>query len=889
MSAKWRRVQRWDAEHLTGPLTPVRLVLHTLSSIWFGVSMLVIVALYGALASIPIGLVALAPTWAVIALTVVVAVGAGGALLGLMGRMSVPKSKPGWRFAATMLPAIAGGVAGAWAWSSFVWPALIYDPASGEGLRFFPAFVEAYGDTTLRRLPGFEMTELEFYSWWPLRIVLVLFVVSMATATIRRIEFTFKNLGVLTVHTGIITIALGSVYYQGLKKEGDALLRAGMPTESGDPSVGNPVRGFYDNTAVALWVAQRTGPTGTPLWESRRLSGVPRYNDYGLDVTPAGVQAARVVGPGEHLWDEPHRELSIDVPGGALDPVLGIPRIDDDIRFRLVGYAEYATPVESLLVLNDGSEVESGQRVPLRIVDLLSRLPDQNGVTPEPDQPTFTFSLRPGRPAGRISENSAIAVEYTIGMDQTRVRDLTSTLPAGSAYGLVVEIPSPEGGPLTRAVVPARAGLRHTIGDTGWAVGIRQVHPQPPFPIITPGFEDAASSVAIVEITKPDGSSYDRWVYHRFPEINQDMLPGETADGRPQRRDADPEIRVALVDASKLQVYFDEPEAGGPIRAIVREPGGGVRMVEGLGVGEVLPDVVEMIDFRVTERFDHAVPFEHPMPVPEAERDNRFVGTHGQSLLAVEVSADRGTSGALAEGDAPGERGRWSTVVWVPFLQYLGTEPSAQRVVEVPGGRSVTLQFGRVFHGFPGFAVQLIDFEMIAYDHRGAPRDYQSLVRVSPFASAGGEPMFEGYEHITKLNAPLTAPFIWSDERSLPANIAMRLTSGLNPNQFKLSQAGWDQDGWAQTQQLADAGQIPRPFARYTILQVGNNPGIHIIALGGVMMAVGIPWAFYVKPWLVRRERDRLKAAAKNGARATNEPRSKTTQKDRAPEPVTQP
>ena len=69
MSKKWQRVKEWDAEHLTGPLAPVRWVLAALSSISLAVVLLVFVALYGALASIPIGLVALAPTWAVIAVT----------------------------------------------------------------------------------------------------------------------------------------------------------------------------------------------------------------------------------------------------------------------------------------------------------------------------------------------------------------------------------------------------------------------------------------------------------------------------------------------------------------------------------------------------------------------------------------------------------------------------------------------------------------------------------------------------------------------------------------------------------------------------------------------------------------------------------------------------
>src|SRR4051812_5470832 len=80
----------------------------------------------------------------------------------------------------------------------------------------------------------------------------------------------------------------------------------------------------------------------------------------------------------------------------------------------------------------------------------------------------------------------------------------------------------------------------------------------------------------------------------------------------------------------------------------------------------------------------------------------------------------------------------------------------------------------------------------------------------------------------------------------------------MNPNQFKFSQAGWDQQGWQQTQAQTDQGQLKRPFASFTILGVGNNPGIHMIAAGAVLMAIGIPWAFYVKPWLVRREKHRI-------------------------------
>jgi hypothetical protein len=73
---------------------------------------------------------------------------------------------------------------------------------------------------------------------------------------------------------------------------------------------------------------------------------------------------------------------------------------------------------------------------------------------------------------------------------------------------------------------------------------------------------------------------------------------------------------------------------------------------------------------------------------------------------------------------------------------------------------------------------------------------------------------------------------------------------------------------------LQAEGRWPRAFVRYTILGVGNNPGYAIIFAGGVLIAAGIPWAFYVKPWLVRRRSARLRAehGRRAGEGAASEP-----------------
>ncbi|MCC6951248.1 MAG: hypothetical protein IT433_07345 [Phycisphaerales bacterium] len=825
MSLKWRRNRAWEDANLTGPWAPVRWVLRALSSITLAVVLLVLVALYGVSASVPVGLLALGVTYTVYGLTLV------GAVLLLAGGPALVA----WRvlggvsrtFArlSSILVLVALIPVVSYLWFVLLWPALRYDPLAHTGLRLFPEFVEEYRNLTVRRVPGLEMSELEYYSWWPLRLILVLFVANMVVATVRRIEFTFRNIGVLTVHTGIVVISLGAVYYKGLKKEGDTVLMAGpVDPVSGRITPGEPVDRFFDNTDVALIV--RVGAA----YEQRRLSGVPRYHEYGL--TEVGGQSVSAVAGYQRPWlDWPARSLSRAVPGpadGSTEP----------FSLRVVGYAPYADPYRDWVLADEGVP----DATPLRVVMLHADL--KKGETPDAaapledgaiGEPYFAFTLAPSLAADRASEQEAFAVEYAIGMSDERWRDLSEPLPEGTQHALVVEVP---GETPFRAVYPVEEGATLQAGQTGYTLEVRGLSPTPPFPIITPGFQGAGSSVAIVRVRTPKGELFDRYVYHRFPEINQDMLEPVTERGMPSRRDADPAIRISLIEADKVRAYYSEDATGG-VRVLVRQFGGKVNTYGPLTPGQYVP-LVPKVKLRIAESWARAVRVDRPLPTPEEERDAKSVGTHEHAMLGVEIAS-----------------GSSRRVVWLPFERYWSPGSKAERTVAVPGVGPVTLAFARLQHALPGFAIRLTDFEMIAYDHRGAPRDYQSRVRVTPVDDAG----FDEYEHVTQLNAPLRAPFMWDDSRrSWLANFVLTLAHGVSPNQYKFSQAGWDAQGWDRTQRLADAGQARAPTVRFTILGVGNNPGIHVIALGGVLMALGIPWAFYLKPYLVRREKARIQA-----------------------------
>ncbi len=875
MSRKWQRNKAWEDEHLVGAWTPVRLVLRAFSGVPLAVVLLSFIAVYCALASVPVGLLATVPTWAMVALTAAASALVPGVLAALFVRWVLPRPARAARFAGALLFGALFAAAGAAAWARFAWPTLRYDAATGEGLMFIRSFVAEYQSVTVRRLPGVEMTETQFYAWWPMRLALILFVVNMVVATVRRIEFTYKNLGVLAVHSGIVLIAVGSAYYQAQKQEGDTLLIAPSPDEG--QRVGPAQRVFFDREAVVLYAGQPQAWSPSVRLEQRLLDGLPRYNNYGLRAGLPGDAAlfserANHAGHGHAGQPRPGQRLAMTDAGRTLDlPVPGshpeqqVLHVDPDVRFSVVGYAPYAR-MQADWVRADAPGQGAAPN-PMRVVELFARgVPGMDAS----DGPIFEFPFFLGEPAQRVRSSEMVAVEFTRGMDERRWADLSATLPVPASHALVIEVP--EAG--FRSVVPARPGDELSIGETGWTVAVQQLAEEPPFPIITPGYEGATSPVAVLRVTPPAGADgapaepVERWVFHRFPELDQDLSTTDDPDlGRPARGKPDPRIRIAYLDFSRLQVYLDERPDTGAVRAIVRQPQGQVRVHERADDGWIRdlvpnPDGAS-VDLRLGERWAHARRVERPVPVPVAERDNSMMGTHDEAFVAVRVWSE-----SLGGPDA------WSETVWLPFTKYVGVQTDTERRVVLPDGREVRLVFGRQQRPFPDFTVSMIDFQMIAYDHRGAPRDYQSTVRVAP-ASTGDGRGFEPYEHVIKLNEPLRAPFHWDPDAGPLVNLARRLRAGLDPNQFKLSQAGWDRLGWQETQAAADRGELPGPRVSFTILGVGNNPGIHVIAFGGVLMGVGIPWAFYLKPWLVRREKERL-------ARAVREGRIKTPQQRRA-------
>lgn len=797
MSAKGHRSRAWDDRFFPPWAWPLKFTLRAFSSITLAVILLLLAMVYCVLASVPIGLLALIPTWLVVSATVAAALAVFVGPPLFLVRRGLKKAPAATRFAATFVTALALGALAVVAWHYAVWPHLRYVPSTGEGLRFFADFVEAHKATTLRRLPAFEMTEGEFYAWWPLRVVLLLFVANMVIATVRRIEFRFENLGVLTVHSGIVVLTLGSVYYQSLKQEGDVLLLAGPAPGTPGPVVTN----FMDRSRPALWASMDN--TG---WSAVPIENLPRYNDYGQGLSD--------------------RNLRIALPS------IGSIRGGAPIHMSVVGFGGYVDLAEGWTPVDEAREGDA----PLLDVEILSSLMSSDEA-PE-SRPVAQLRLPAGGAGARVANvGGALFIEHVPPGDE-RWSWLGAKVEGDGAFALVVA--GDDGSSRAIAINPG-----DVIEAAGATVHVQSVHSNPPFPIITPGYQDAQSAVAIVDVTTPNGRHFERWVFHRFPELNQD-IHGQLDDGRPDRRPADPSIRIGLLDLTALQVYVRGDEA------IVRLPGGVARATSGVSPRDEI-ELAPRIALRLAARWPAARKQELPVPVPPADRRSDFVGTHDRAAIAVEL-----------------ETGDWRQIVWLPFARFMNVAMGSDRVVELPDGRSLRLAFSRAPLPLPGITLQLNDFEMIPYAHSDIPRDYLSQVIVRDGARQ------ETYTNTTRLNRPLIhrAPFQWSDQRSFVANALGAVVSVVAPNRFKFSQAGWDAEGWRETQAQVEAGRLDRPRAAFTILGVGNNPGIHIIALGGVMVCVGTPWAFYVKPWLLRRRSERLRAQHADRSKREQAPRA---------------
>jgi hypothetical protein len=414
-------------------------------------------------------------------------------------------------------------------------------------------------------------------------------------------------------------------------------------------------------------------------------------------------------------------------------------------------------------------------------------------------------------PATRLleAENLPLSLEYLYHPTAQRVSDLQTSF--DGSLGITVRIPSlkiDRSYALTSEAAMQVEGSPYTLEPKALQN----------MPMASKGYEGTSSEALTVAVTRkePDGSTFQfqRMALFRYPERSPDFVM-ENGQQKRKQDGVDPNIQIVFHDASKPQAWVVEDETGA-MKLIVRDSNG-KSTTKDLKVGDnVVLGLSTMpgLKFRLVERTANSVPIYEPWIVPNEQRPRSQTAMEAMQLSMVELEISGG------EGS-----GVWTRKnVYVPFSQYasIGSPPVGEKpaVVDVPGAGKVAFLLSTVKRELPS-TLTLAQFDPVHYP--GATRAYEDYVSTLSVKdrSTGRQGTL-----VARLNAPAVDHGLY------------------------YFQSAWDGDDHAP------------PDKRFTVIGVANRPGIKVMTTGAILIIVGIGFAFYVKPMLLKKKKAELAAWA---------------------------
>lgn len=689
-------------------------------------------------------------------------------------------------------------------------------------------------------LPGvrayFEMNDLAFFNAWPLRVLMVLLVSTLATITWTRIPFTPPRYGVWMVHVGIVVLIYGMFLYYSFKVEGLTLVPMGQTATH-----------FYLNNERALYMRVSNAPMQT-----EDLPSLPRYHAYAPRLGNEGSLAAKDlkgITPIVSMRDEKTGRL-IPKP---LNAALGLPEL---VKVDVVEYWPYAKVVSSPLVepgvesvgvkLQWEEPAEQGSQDGGKLVD---------------GQMAGGEAAGGGKGREKASENAGENTGENGGGSAAKDEGQAGAAGGGSREAMVAGGGSGAGGKLkTHWLVAGEDGQSGAfINDN--EVEVRQVTAEERKQIIgalehmhtltvNVGDEKQVLHVSPGRSYEVGKTGYTLTVESfdpAFPAMNKEVVPLLTvmvkSPGQEFRRQLIPgrdkptdwKLGVAgagplgarqsapLDETLKVDYAFSDPMQLVPRDGLTRQ----VILAEGQGLtllGSALsspPTVTEFADGKgQVELADHegrkqTIHFTYQagvhivhriVPVPMEQRERDEAGLN--QVVMVRVSM-----------------GDWSEELPVTYRQFAMEQPWDDVSVKLHG-TPYRLQFalGNASQFLPA-QVTLEKFELVNYpggsvNNTDLFRDFQSHIRVDELDENDMQRVVSSREAVAKLNSPV-------------------YFGGFGDSYWTLFQAQWDRE------------------QRFTVLGVGNRPGVWVMLGGSILMAVGLLWAFYLKPVLVARMKAR--------------------------------
>lgn len=344
------------------------------------------------------------------------------------------------------------------------------------------------------------------------------------------------------------------------------------------------------------------------------------------------------------------------------------------------------------------------------------------------------------------------------------------------------------------------AGQVLPVEGTDYTLTIDELRPS--WPLMTKGFENARTAIALVVVKRGD-VEIQRSVLQRFPSLNQDRYPqnhpDESKRGKrvdDQRSIVDENIELQYFDAATDHVLVAAGRNYSP--TMIHTAPGGKRTMQRIEFGKPI-DLGQDKVVTLHELIENPRLETQPVVIPKQNRRSLMDVRRANSAIRLLLRS---------------KDGKWSRHVWLPFSQYNGDnllDPVQPTVVsDVPSLGEIRLMYGRATRGLPT-TMTLERLQTDMYPGEMQARDWTSLFRYRD---------------------PETG-------QVRRGRAFLNNTYSIGDWTFFQARASGDHKSW-------------------TILGVGNRRGVWTMLAGCTLISLGMVYAFAVKPALVKRRRDRI-------------------------------
>lgn len=748
----------------------------------------------------------------------------------------------------------------------------VYASLGSAGLWYpgSPNILAPWRSVQIRQLPVFEMTEYEWFHTPFFTGLCLLICLNIIVTTVRRIPLRVVNLGVWTIHTGIIVLVAGSIVYFGTKIEGDTpvfrrmvvvtsdngstLTLPALPQRSGTLTTS---RGRYRISVASIdpqWPLLSGDDAGTRAYSvtlgvegpdgrfmRQVIDGHPQYTE---DVIPGVGRAVKTEEFGRKIIDD-----SLSVALDYFPQTRFWIKDTSAVAIREIGPggkrgAWIAVPLEHLPRYNDyaaavaGDVVGADEGARSRGLDIPVRLPLGESVFEARVDAYLRYAARQSsyEPGGTALQPVVeLAVQTPVAGSIRRTLAAFDPRHTQAFDGLVGFRYAPDASELERLEATATPRLTLTtdndqtlainlgatdldqerfvrIGDSDWRVRIENV-------VNDLGLDDGRIvSLVILEVESPEGARFTRWVFED-ENLTRDLTPDAAMAAHAEPAPEAPDARLATAFQRGL---------GAPL-VIVAGPGDvGLRAFllgrEGeyesrdVRVGEAFPLAQTGTSITIERYMERARRSERLVVVPPAQRDRSTDLARANSMVHVEI-----------------ETGGEPLGVWLPFHRFALEDESLAApglgrcepaILRTPDGRTIEMIFTRESRGLPT-PVALEDFEVTTYaggysGEVSSIRDWTSVLR------------------------------FWDGE-GWGERVEVRSNKPAEVRGLRYFQAFWD----AAPSRMSAGEALPTGL-NFTGLGVGNRHGVGMQLAGSGLAVLGMLYAFYVKPIIKRRRRERV-------------------------------